>query len=172
MAGRPDRLHPGLQICPLRHRRRGAGPRARRPASGRTRWPRQLRTHRSRHIARECAGAPHGTCNYCPLSRTRRKEEAVAGALRAQVPKARNEPGCLEIGAYASTRDPRRFFIHSQWLNEAAFNPHAQLRTPCRSWSRSKAHRPSVRRFAHPRDRLARPAASRLTGTARLRPIP
>ncbi|TMJ74216.1 MAG: hypothetical protein E6G73_09830 [Alphaproteobacteria bacterium] len=120
MAGRPDRLHPGLQICPLRHRRRGAGPRARRPASGRTRWPRQLRTHRSRHIARECAGAPHGTCNYCPLSRTRRKEEAVAGALRAQVPKARNEPGCLEIGASASTRDPRRFFIHSQWLNEAA----------------------------------------------------
>ena len=53
------------------------------------------------HIARECAGALHGTCNYCPLSHTRRKEEAAASALRGQVPKAQNEPGCLEIGAYA-----------------------------------------------------------------------
>src|SRR5260370_36410968 len=54
-------------------------------------------------------------------------EEAVAVALRAQVPKARNEPGCLEIGAYASTRDPRLFFIHSRWLDEAAFDLHAPL---------------------------------------------
>jgi quinol monooxygenase YgiN len=43
------------------------------------------------------------------------------------VPKARNEPGCLEIGAYAPTRDPRLFFIHSQSLDEAAFDAHAQL---------------------------------------------
>jgi quinol monooxygenase YgiN len=54
-------------------------------------------------------------------------EEAVAAALRAQVPKSRNEPGCLEMGAYASTRDPRLFFIHSQWRDEAAFDAHAQL---------------------------------------------
>ncbi len=54
-------------------------------------------------------------------------EEAVAGALRTRVPKARNEPGCLEIGVYSSTRDPRVFFIHSQWLDEAAFDAHAQL---------------------------------------------
>ena len=45
----------------------------------------------------------------------------------AQVPKARNEPGCLEMGAHASTRDPRLFFIHSQWRDEAAFDAHAQL---------------------------------------------
>jgi quinol monooxygenase YgiN len=48
------------------------------------------------------------------------------------VPKARNEPGCLEIGAYACTRDPRLFFIHSQWLDEAAFDAHAQLRNTLR----------------------------------------
>ena len=30
-------------------------------------------TRRSRYIARECAGAFHRACNYCPLSRTRRK---------------------------------------------------------------------------------------------------
>jgi quinol monooxygenase YgiN len=54
-------------------------------------------------------------------------EEAVDAALRTQVPKARNEPGCLEIGAYASTRDPQLFFIHSRWRDEAAFDAHAQL---------------------------------------------
>ena len=41
--------------------------------------------------------------------------------------RARNEPGCLEMGAYASTRDPRLFFIHSQWRDEEAFDAHAQL---------------------------------------------
>jgi len=65
---RPDRLHPDYKYVRYAHRRRGAGPGARRPASGRTRWPRQLRTHRSRHIARECAGAPSLRCQFrtCP----------------------------------------------------------------------------------------------------------
>lgn len=54
-------------------------------------------------------------------------EEAVAAALRAQVPKTRSEPGCLQIGAYASPHDPRLFFIHSRWRDEAAFEIHAQL---------------------------------------------
>jgi quinol monooxygenase YgiN len=54
-------------------------------------------------------------------------EEAVASALREQVLKVRGEPGCREIGAYASTRDSRLFFIHSRWIDEAAFNVHAGL---------------------------------------------
>src|SRR5262249_40602357 len=29
--------------------------------------------------------------------------------------------------SYAATRDPRLFFIHLQWFDEAAFNAHAQL---------------------------------------------
>ena len=38
--GRPDQLHPRLPLCPLRRRRRGAGPGARRRASGRGNRPR------------------------------------------------------------------------------------------------------------------------------------
>ena len=54
-------------------------------------------------------------------------EGTVASALREQVLKVRAEPGCLEIGAYVSTRDSRLFFIHSRWIDEAAFNVHAEL---------------------------------------------
>jgi len=37
------------------------------------------------------------------------------------------EPGCLMIDAYRSTRDPRLFHIHSRWVDEAAFQVHADL---------------------------------------------
>ena len=39
----------------------------------------------------------------------------------------RAEPGCLEMGVYRSVRDPRLFWIHSRWADEAAFNLHANL---------------------------------------------
>jgi quinol monooxygenase YgiN len=55
------------------------------------------------------------------------QEDAVAAALRAQVPKVRPEPGCLAIAAYRSVRDKRLFFIHSRWIDEAAFEVHAEL---------------------------------------------
>jgi quinol monooxygenase YgiN len=55
------------------------------------------------------------------------REAAVAAALREQVPAARAEPGCLAIAAYRSTRDPRLFWIHSRWTDEAAFEIHAEL---------------------------------------------
>ena len=55
------------------------------------------------------------------------QEEAVAAALREQVPAARAEPGCLAIAAYRSTRDPRLFWIYSRWIDEAAFETHAVL---------------------------------------------
>ena len=54
-------------------------------------------------------------------------EEAVAGALREQVVKARSEPGCLQIDAYRSPRNSRLFWIHSRWVDEAAFDVHAGL---------------------------------------------
>lgn len=53
--------------------------------------------------------------------------EAVAAALRDVVPPSRAEPGCLAIAAYRSTRDPRLFYIHSRWADEAAFEAHAEL---------------------------------------------
>jgi quinol monooxygenase YgiN len=55
------------------------------------------------------------------------QETGVAAALRDTVGPSREEPGCLAIDAYRSTRDPRLFYIHSRWVDEAAFDTHAGL---------------------------------------------
>ena len=55
------------------------------------------------------------------------QEEALAAALREQVGPVRAEPGCLAMAAYASVRNPRLFWIHSRWADEAAFQIHADL---------------------------------------------
>jgi quinol monooxygenase YgiN len=55
------------------------------------------------------------------------QEAAVAAALREQVPAVRAEPGCLTIAAYRSVRDSRLFWIYSRWIDEAAFEIHAEL---------------------------------------------
>jgi quinol monooxygenase YgiN len=55
------------------------------------------------------------------------KEAELFAVLGKQVPFVRTEPGCLMIDAYRSTRDPRLFFIHSRWTDEAAFEVHAEL---------------------------------------------
>lgn len=54
-------------------------------------------------------------------------ERALEKALAEVVPPSRNEPGCIAINAFRSTRDPRLFFIHSRWKDEAAFDLHATL---------------------------------------------
>ena len=54
-------------------------------------------------------------------------EAAVEAALREVVPPSREEPGCVSIHAFRSTRDPRLFYIHSRWKDEAAFENHAGL---------------------------------------------
>lgn len=66
-------------------------------------------------------------CLFARFHAIEGKEEALAAALHEQVPKARAEPGCLAIHAYRSLRDPRLFFIHSRWVDEAAFDVHAEL---------------------------------------------
>jgi quinol monooxygenase YgiN len=55
------------------------------------------------------------------------QEDAMAALLREQVAATRTEPGCLAINAYRSVRDPRLFWIHSRWTDEAAFEVHAKL---------------------------------------------
>ena len=55
------------------------------------------------------------------------REGDVAAALREVVERTRAEAGCLAIEAYRSTRDPRLFHIHSRWIDEAAFDLHAEL---------------------------------------------
>ena len=66
-------------------------------------------------------------------------EEEVAAALAQQVPGVRDEAGCLAIGAYRSRRDPRLFFIHSRWTDEAAFENHAGLPHTVRFIERAQA---------------------------------
>ena len=55
------------------------------------------------------------------------QEHAVGDAVRGVVVRTREEPGCLAIGAFRSTRDGRLFYIHSRWKDEAAFERHAGL---------------------------------------------
>lgn len=46
--------------------------------------------------------------------------------LRAIVP-ARAEAGCLALRVYESVREPFTFAIHSEWVDEAAFDLHTQF---------------------------------------------
>ncbi len=55
------------------------------------------------------------------------QEEAVAAALGAVIGPTKAEPGCRAIAAYRATQDPGLFFIHSRWIDEAAFDRHAGL---------------------------------------------
>ena len=48
-------------------------------------------------------------------------------ALLAVTDAARAEPGCIEIHAFESVREPREFAIHSEWVDETAFEAHSGL---------------------------------------------
>jgi quinol monooxygenase YgiN len=67
------------------------------------------------------------------------KHEELARLLRDQIALARGEPGCLAIDAYGSVRDPRLFFIHSRWKDEAAFDVHAEIANTTRFVARAEA---------------------------------
>jgi quinol monooxygenase YgiN len=55
------------------------------------------------------------------------QEEIILSAMREVAPDVRAEAGCLGIEYFRSTRDPRLFYIHSRWRDEAAFEVHADL---------------------------------------------
>ena len=54
-------------------------------------------------------------------------EDAVAEAILDNLTPSREEPGCLNIHAFRSIRDPQLFYIHSRWKDEATFENHAGL---------------------------------------------
>ncbi|MGP0074363.1 MAG: putative quinol monooxygenase [Bryobacteraceae bacterium] len=54
-------------------------------------------------------------------------EAAFREQLLRVVEPSRAEPGCVNIHAFQSFRDPTEFAIHSEWVDEAAFEHHAQL---------------------------------------------
>jgi quinol monooxygenase YgiN len=56
------------------------------------------------------------------------REVEASGILLEQTRRVREEPGCLAIDVFASVRDPQLFYLHSRWLDEAAFDRHAELR--------------------------------------------
>jgi len=55
------------------------------------------------------------------------EESAVEEALREVANLSREEVGCVSIQAFRSMRDRRLFFIHSRWVDEAAFQLHGGL---------------------------------------------
>jgi quinol monooxygenase YgiN len=55
------------------------------------------------------------------------EENAVEEALREVTGSSREETGCLSFHTFRSMRDPRLFYIHSRWVDEAAFQAHAEL---------------------------------------------
>jgi quinol monooxygenase YgiN len=55
------------------------------------------------------------------------READVAAAIHEVLGPSRAEPGCLAIDGFAATRDNGLFYIHSRWVDEAAFDLHATL---------------------------------------------
>ena len=51
----------------------------------------------------------------------------VADAIQEVLDPTRQEPGCWQIDAFASSQNQRLFHIHSRWKDEAAFDNHLQL---------------------------------------------
>lgn len=54
-------------------------------------------------------------------------EAALEAAITDITEPTRAEPGCVSFGAYRSRKDARVFYIHSVWIDEAAFDEHARL---------------------------------------------
>ena len=55
------------------------------------------------------------------------KEQQLREELKSLLEPTRAEPGCIRIHLYEALRDPLVFYIHSEWVDEAAFNAHPEL---------------------------------------------
>ena len=55
------------------------------------------------------------------------QERGVEVALREVAGASREESGCLSFDTFRSVRDQRLFYIHSRWVDERAFERHAEL---------------------------------------------
>jgi quinol monooxygenase YgiN len=54
-------------------------------------------------------------------------EQELEQTLQAVIKPTRDEAACLGIQLFRSTRDPGLFYIHSRWIDAAAFELHATL---------------------------------------------
>lgn len=55
------------------------------------------------------------------------KNKELLDELTRVIPPSRAEPGCVRINLYESTREPLEYFIHSEWIDEQAFEIHAEM---------------------------------------------
>src|ERR1019366_26514 len=55
------------------------------------------------------------------------KELQLRDELMRVLEPTRAEPGWVRIHLYESTREPLFYFIHSEWIDERAFDAHAEL---------------------------------------------
>jgi quinol monooxygenase YgiN len=66
----------------------------------------------------------HFIVRFEPLPR---KAAEFREELLRVIERTRTESGCLSIRAFEAMRDPLVFAIHSEWVDEAAFEFHATL---------------------------------------------
>ena len=55
------------------------------------------------------------------------KNRQLLDELMLVLEPTRAEPGCVRIHLYESTRPPLAYYIHSEWIDEEAFEIHAEL---------------------------------------------
>lgn len=55
------------------------------------------------------------------------EERGVEEALLEVAGPSREEAGCVSFEVFRGMRDRRIFYIHSRWVDEAAFQAHAEL---------------------------------------------
>jgi quinol monooxygenase YgiN len=65
--------------------------------------------------------------NFARFHAREGEEESVAATLRAQLAPVLAEPGCVAMEVFRGVRDRRMFYLHSRWIDEAAFQVHAVL---------------------------------------------
>ena len=53
--------------------------------------------------------------------------DAFRKELLGVIDSSLQEPGCIQMEAFESVRQPILFYIHSEWIDEAAFDLHATL---------------------------------------------
>src|SRR4029453_15352973 len=59
-------------------------------------------------------------------------DKTVGEALTECMVSTRAEAGCLSGQVFRSLRDPRLYYVHSRWTDEAAFERHPEEPPPAR----------------------------------------
>lgn len=55
------------------------------------------------------------------------REQQLRAELKSLLEPTRAEPGCIRIHLYEALREPLVFYIHSEWVDEVAFDAHRKL---------------------------------------------